>query len=68
MMNQEKKNTPPSDLLANILANSLQSSAKHQQQPSGTETRTCTACGAARPEGTDLSTCDFCGAIFFQKP
>lgn len=67
MMNQEKKTTPP-NLLAEILANSIKTTEKHGQTPSGTETRTCTACGAARPEGTDLSTCDFCGAEFFRKP
>lgn len=59
---------PPVNLLANILGNALNTSAKHGQQLAGLETRTCGSCGAARPEGTELHTCAYCGFEFFPKP
>ncbi len=35
-----------------------------ERKTSGTDTRKCEDCGAARPMDTNLTTCDYCGFKF----
>ncbi|HHC78347.1 MAG TPA: hypothetical protein ENK46_00585 [Flavobacteriia bacterium] len=35
-----------------------------RNETSGTDTRKCENCGAARPKDTNLTTCDYCGFEF----
>ena len=55
----------PATTLGGIFANAAASSLRVAQVQSGTTTKKCKCCGAARLEGTDMRECAFCGMPLF---